>query len=417
MKRSRLKASLHADRMHSVNLAGTLTHQPRIQLRSKGNTMTTLKTFDSSVVSFIILAIIMIHSHSRREKLFAQYKLFSTLVVLTMTMIVIDLLGWVFNGLPGSLNLFLNTGFNLLLYIGAPTVPTAWVLYVYYLVSIEEKRIRRACVILCVLLAANALISVASLRTGWFFYVDAANIYSRGSLFLIHLGYCEFLLFYSFIFIVRRRKVLPRRQFLTITIFFVAPFIGMLLQALVYGVSYNWVGVTLSLLITYFNLQSRNLNTDFLTGVNNRLYFQNYLREKIRGSSEKKTFGAIMADIDHFKNINDTYGHATGDEALKDAVRILKSALRRDDFIARFGGDEFLMIIDAQSRDDLEEAVSRIKAKTEEFNSQSTKPYRLCFSMGYDVYPAGTRTNPDTYIDRLDQKMYEDKRGKLAAES
>jgi diguanylate cyclase (GGDEF)-like protein len=379
--------------------------------------MTTLKTFDSSVVSFIILAIILFHSYSRREKLFAQYKLFTTLVILTMSMIVIDLLGWVFNGLPGSLNLFLNTGFNLLLYIGAPTVPTAWVLYVYYLVNSDEKRIRRARTIFYMMLAANALMSVASLRTGWFFYVDAANIYHRGALFLIHLGYCEALLFYSFFFIVARRKALPRRQFLTITVFFIAPFIGMLLQAIVYGVSYNWVGVTISLLITYFNLQSRNLNTDFLTGVNNRLYFQNYLREKIRGSSEKKTFGAIMADIDHFKSINDTYGHATGDEALKDAVKILKSALRRDDFISRFGGDEFLMIIDAQSREDLEEAVSRIKAKTEEFNSQSTKPYRLCFSLGYDIYPAGTRTNPDAYIDRLDQKMYEDKRGKLAVES
>lgn len=376
--------------------------------------MTTLKTFDSSVVSFIILAIILFHSHSRREKLFAQYKLFSTLVILSMTMIVIDLLGWVFNGLPGQLNLFLNTAFNLLLYIGAPTVPTAWILYVYYLVNVEDKRIRRAFTVFYIMLAVNALVSIVSLRTGWFFYVDAANIYHRGSLFLIHLGYCEFLLIYALFFIVKKRKTLPRRQFLTITVFFIAPFIGMLLQALVYGVSYNWVGVTISLLITYFNLQSRNLNTDFLTGANTRLYFQNYLREKIRSSSEKRTFGAIMADIDHFKSINDTYGHATGDEALKDAVKILKSALRRDDFIARFGGDEFLMIIDAQTLEDLEEAISRIRVKTEEFNSQNTKPYRLSFSLGYDIYPAGTKTNPDTYIDRLDQKMYEDKRGKTA---
>ena len=378
--------------------------------------MTTLKTFDSSVVSFIILLIILIHSYSRREKLFAQYKLFSTLVILTMTMIVVDLLGWVFNGLPGSLNLFLNTFFNLMLYIGAPAVPAAWVLYVYYLVNSGEKKIRRIRAVLYVLIAANAIMSVASLRTGWFFYVDAANIYHRGSLFLIHLGYCEILLLYSFFFIMSMRKELPKRQVSTITIFFIAPFIGMLLQALVYGVSYNWVGVTLSLLITYFNLQSRNLNTDFLTGVNNRLYFQDYIREKIRGSTEKKTFGAIMADIDHFKSINDTYGHAIGDEALKDAVGILKSALRRDDFIARFGGDEFLMIIDAQSREDLEEAVSRIREKTEEFNNRNMKPYRLSFSLGYDVYPAGTKTNSDTYIDRLDQKMYEDKRGKFAVE-
>lgn len=106
----------------------------------------------------------------------------------------------------------------------------------------------------------------------------------------------------------------------------------MTIQSLNYGVSYNWIGVTLSLLIIYFYLQSRNLNTDFLTGVINRMHFQDYLREKIKNVSEKKLFGVIMIDIDHFKKINDDFGHVIGDEALQETIQIFRNALRRVDF-------------------------------------------------------------------------------------
>jgi diguanylate cyclase (GGDEF)-like protein len=147
--------------------------------------------------------------------------------------------------------------------------------------------------------------------------------------------------------------------------------------------------------------------------VNNRLHFQVYIKEKIHNSSEKKTFGAVLIDIDNFKKINDNFGHGTGDEALKDAVQILKSSLRRDDFIARFGGDEFLVVIDVQTLKMLEDTIARIKDKIEIFNAQGTRPYKLGFSLGYDIYNVQTKMNSDDFIDHLDRLMYEDKHRKL----
>ena len=120
-------------------------------------------------------------------------------------------------------------------------------------------------------------------------------------------------------------------------------------------------------------------------------------------------------DIDNFKSINDTFGHGTGDAALRDAVQILKNSLRRDDFIARFGGDEFLVVLDIPNLKILEETVARIRKGVETFNAQGDRPYRLDFSLGYDIYHVPSKMSSDEFIDHLDRLMYEDKRKKLGA--
>ena len=104
--------------------------------------MMTLKTLDSSIVSFIILTIILLHSYNRLESILIQYKLYITLVILNMALIVIDILGWVFNGLPGSLNYICNIGFNTILYIAAPMIPSVWVLYTCNLINSDRQKIK-----------------------------------------------------------------------------------------------------------------------------------------------------------------------------------------------------------------------------------------------------------------------------------
>lgn len=376
--------------------------------------MITFKTLDCSIISLLILVIILVHSYNQLVRVFIQYKLFVTLVILNMSLIVIDILSWVFNGLPGSLNYLCNIIFNLILYIATPMVPSVWVLYTYCLVYNDENKLKNIRTAIIIMLMINACIAFVSLFTSWYFYVDEANIYHRGLWFPIHAVYCEFLLFYSFIFIISKRKHFQKNQLYSIMVFFIAPLAGTIIQTLNYGVSYNWTGITISLLIVYFNMQSKNLNTDYLTGINNRLHLQNYIKEKIRSSSEKRTFGAIMIDIDNFKEINDKFGHVIGDEALKDAVQILRSCLRRDDFIARFGGDEFLVVIDVQTLETLVDTIKRIRNKTDMFNVLSGKPYNLSFSLGYDIYNVHAKMNSDVFINHLDQLMYDDKNKMLS---
>lgn len=375
--------------------------------------MVTLKTLDSSIVSFIILTIILLHSYNRLESILTQYKLYITLVILNMALIVIDILGWVFNGLPGSLNYICNIGFNTILYIAAPMIPSVWVLYTCNLINSDRQKIKYTKATLLVLLSLNAAITIISLFTGSYFYVDASNIYKRGPLFLVHIGYSTLLMLYSLTSVVAKRKQFQKKQYISIIMFYVAPFVGMIIQMIYYGVSFNWIGTAISLLIIYFNLQSRNLSTDYLTGVNNRFNFHIYIKEKIRSCSEKKTFGAIMIDIDNFKKINDNFGHATGDEALKDTVQILRGSLRKDDYIARLGGDEFLIVVDMQFLEMLENTIIRIKNNVEKFNTQSAKPYKLSLSFGYAIYNFQKKMKPDDFINHLDRLMYKEKSNKM----
>ena len=379
--------------------------------------MAALKTLDISIMSFLILVIVFIHSYSRFDRVFIQYKLYSALILLNMALIVIDILGRVFNGMPGPLNMLLNRGFNLILFCVVPAAPSLWVLYTYYLIFNDEQRIRKLQFVLILFLTGNMAVTFVSMYTGWFFYVDMNNIYHRGPLFYLHIAYCGILIMYSFVIICINRRSFQNRQFLWILLFYIPQTIGSTLQALLYGVSYNWTGMMISMLIIYFNFQLREVNTDFLTGVNNRMHLQGYIKAKIRSSSEKKTFGAIMVDIDAFKNINDKFGHAVGDQALIDAARILKDSLRCDDFIARYGGDEFVVIIDIQTVRALEDAVTRIRDSVSSFNKAGDKPYRLNFSLGYDIYDFRVKLKSDEFLNRIDQLMYKDKARRSAAPS
>jgi len=98
---------------------------------------------------------------------------------------------------------------------------------------------------------------------------------------------------------------------------------------------------------------SRDANTDFLTQVNNRAAFDKRLNEEFaRYKRYGHIFSVILMDLDHFKDVNDTYGHLAGDRVLRAVASLLNDEKRASDFLARYGGEEFALIlpgIDANS--------------------------------------------------------------------
>jgi len=371
--------------------------------------MITLQTTDSSLLSLIILIIIFFNTYNRSEKVFLHYKLFIALVQINAAMIIVDLLGWIFNGLPGLLNLYLNTGFNILLYLTAPLGAVIWVCYTDYQVFRDDTRIKKLRTYLLIPWVINALLTALSLHNKWFFWVDAGNVYHRGHFYWIHTGICFGLLAYSFLFILINHKIIEKRYFFSLLLFFLPQVIGATIQTFRYGVSFIWSGMMLSLLIVYFNIQDRALNTDYLTGVYNKRQLDTYLKVKIRNCTEKTTFAAILIDLDEFKQINDNFGHHIGDEALRETAEVIRRSLRRNDFIARFGGDEFFIVMDLNSRPMLQLAIDRIKDCVEKFNKESHKPYQISFCMGYDLYDYNSKMKSDEFFEHIDRLMYRNK--------
>lgn len=148
-------------------------------------------------------------------------------------------------------------------------------------------------------------------------------------------------------------------------------------------------------------------NSDKLTGIANRRYFQSQLAIFIENyQNEQVPFSLLIIDIDYFKQVNDTYGHLVGDEILMKLATILKDNARPEDTVARFGGEEFTIILDNTNSD---QALMMAK----KFNKQVENVIwptigRLTISIGCATYlPNDTE---DTLFQHADDALYESKR-------
>ncbi len=106
--------------------------------------------------------------------------------------------------------------------------------------------------------------------------------------------------------------------------------------------------------------------TDSLTGLYNRRYFQQALgREFARAKRYNLPLSIVMFDIDHFKNVNDTYGHQFGDKVIAGIAKQIKDSLRRTDYICRYGGEEFVLILPETTSSNAVIPIERIREKIE----------------------------------------------------
>lgn len=149
--------------------------------------------------------------------------------------------------------------------------------------------------------------------------------------------------------------------------------------------------------------------TDGLTNIYNKRYFLQLLDTEIARSARKgHSFVLVMLDIDNFKSFNDTNGHLAGDEALKKVAGVLDQVSRTSDNVARFGGEEFALILPEMSRVDGQRAAERLRNVIENTDIPGEDKMiggKLTVSLGLAVYPddAGEGT---LLIDRADRALY-----------
>ena len=157
--------------------------------------------------------------------------------------------------------------------------------------------------------------------------------------------------------------------------------------------------------------QTRELAmTDSLTGVaTRRSFFSEAERavEVARRSGEPLSI--IMADLDHFKEINDEYGHAKGDEAIRLAAEAATGVLRRSDIIGRYGGEEFAVVLPQTDRDAALAIAERLRAHVGEIDVPAT-PRTLSVSVGVVSEVVQSGEDLDAILDKADRALYEAKR-------
>jgi diguanylate cyclase (GGDEF)-like protein/PAS domain S-box-containing protein len=143
---------------------------------------------------------------------------------------------------------------------------------------------------------------------------------------------------------------------------------------------------------------------DAMTGLYNRAYFTEELKRLENGRFEPVSI--ILCDLDYLKNINDTYGHTAGDETIITAAQLIKSCFRSNDVVARFGGDEFAIVVPISSETVCRTLADKIRTAVAEHNKLS--PFVIGISIGYAVR-SNIQYSVQDVLKQADQAMYADK--------
>ena len=339
-----------------------------------------------SVLTLILFNFGQYHYNIRRAK-GRNNQLFISMISTNIALLLLDSVTWLLNGaeFPGArlLHQITMAGY----YSLQGVMSLTWLLYVEQKVYGRPDNVRKHIFWFSLPVLALIVISlISSFGKPLLYTIDENNIYSRTSYYWVPLLMTGVYAVYSMGLVVYAQKkgksVLSHYLMRFLFAYPFPPLVGALIQWMFFGVSVIWTGSVISLLIIYINLQNDKVTTDPLTGISNRRSFESYMSRRMSTLRGNGMLFLFMIDVDHFKQINDRWGHSVGDEALKLTAELLKGTVSRNDFIGRVGGDEFVVCGERENTEGVEQVLKSIYDAVDRFNDDRLVPYRLQLSIG-----------------------------------
>jgi diguanylate cyclase (GGDEF)-like protein len=165
-------------------------------------------------------------------------------------------------------------------------------------------------------------------------------------------------------------------------------------------------------MVKLYRVKEQEAITDPLTNVYNYRFFQSQMeREIVRSERHKKSFSVAMVDLDNFKSYNDTQGHLRGDEALRLIAQTIVKNIRKSDTLARYGGDEFVMILpelDKEQSRSLAEKLCLVIRETKLPNKKLSAKVNLTISLGIATFPDDGHSEEEL-VRKADEALYKAK--------
>ena len=181
-------------------------------------------------------------------------------------------------------------------------------------------------------------------------------------------------------------------------------------------IAFIGIMVAVAIVIVQFERQAKQLsemgeeltlavNTDPLTEIRNRRYLMQYLEKQTAQMGDEKHY-AVLIDLDLFKSVNDTYGHVFGDKVLKQFADTVKKNLGENDLIARFGGEEFMILFGTDNEEEIITTMNTISKEYAIF-SEKEKGKEFTFSAGAAIY--GNNSSITDIFTTADKRLYKAK--------
>jgi len=369
---------------------------------------------EADILSIILLCYIRIqnnNSYGRQAKSIA----FGRLVIALMAELVFDMAIWLVDGIPDSTVFrYANIVFNILYMVNSGVVTYFLYYYVCSEISITSEQNRTINILIKLPLLVLAVFSLSSIWTGAIFEIDESNIYHDGSLMFIQVVVAYGYLFIAVCKVLYHRRLevqkYRRQELSALLLFFVFPAIGGILELSFETLPLTWPVLALALAIIFIKLQGYQISIDELTGLNNRRRFDYYLSAAVDDLSGDDCVLLLLGDVNSFKTINDKFGHVEGDKALKCVSDTLKGVLRHHNtFIARYGGDEFAVVIRRGTYSDAEQVKHEIQKEFSRQNETTNRIYKLTLSIGIGQCSADNKKTIKQLIQEADDNLYKEK--------
>lgn len=363
-----------------------------------------------NIICFLVMVLLSYQS-SRQFRLLLEERYFLEVALTVLLMELADIIWQFVDGSGGLLNrviIYIACGFYIFIisYLGY-----AWLVYIDYKlfhkkISVLGKRLFGYAIPIFFVLA----LILVSPKTHWIYYIDEGNHFKRGYLYIIHILVSLFYVAYTNIVCLRAARHTSNRNIkkdaISLAFFGVMVFIGGVLQVIIPTVPFMTVGATISLLFIFLRVQNKQISIDSLTGINNRRQFNIYIDSVLDNKKSGKKLYLLMADIDKFKHINDTYGHVEGDNAIITVAGILADICsKNNDFVARYGGDEFAIVCYRNNETEVEALKCAVKGAIEHENENGGKPYELSLSIGSSQIFVD-KDNHESAISKADEQLY-----------
>lgn len=332
-------------------------------------------------------------------------------LILTFAGCVVAIVTHVFNGDPAPAARAACVVGQLVSHLVAVWICPLWALFVDLHVRRDEEGTKQRLKVFLAPVVVGTAMFVLNLWFPFFYRITPDNQYTRltsgGILSVYAIAYLAYSIYVYYSWRYRHNKM----RFFPIWIFIVPLYGGFILDAVSPVASLGYAFLSLAWTAVLTSLQSELAFTDTLTGLYNREYLY-VINSSMRGRNGARVAGAML-DLDHFKDINDRYGHSMGDKALVEFATILTETAGNSGICLRNSGDEFLVFLSGKDIDD-NSALSfrkRLNEQLDVSNANPSRPYMLRASCGMSVYDPAHETRED-FLRELDQRMYEDKRSR-----
>jgi diguanylate cyclase (GGDEF)-like protein len=359
-----------------------------------------LTSYYNAALCSILVIIVALVDYSRKYNTdnFLRILIFCVLGGI-FTSTIMDLTMIYFTGKSGiGVNIMLNFVTSIF-FISQIFYYYTGVVFIDYLTYGNIQKAEKLLKIIFIFLALYIISIFINIFSGYYFIITNVNDYIKGSFYIIHLLLCYAPILFIFIDICLLPKHLRQMHIFMLLISVLIIAMGATIDLIFIHTRLMWLCTTAAILYIYFFIIKSDSKIDSLTGIGNRYSFNEFI-SKLSKQAGKENYTFVILNIDRIKEINVTFGHLEGDNALRDIAAIIKGYMRNSDFAFRYSGDEFMLA--AKTDRHIELIIDRINNAVEIQNSKRIRPYQLNLSYGYNIYTTNSGQSIQEFLANLD---------------